>query len=367
MAWPRASGWACTGSAGVIRSAAAGSTRCPRATLGGRSSCRQERASPRCLIGIYGKARSDRGGAVVPGALRLPGDVRPETGAQAQGRAERSRRKALPRQARASRRRRRRRRGPGGPGRRAGLGPAHAARGGPGGRGCRLGSNGARHRHRDRRRPRRLHQPGRGPQELAPQALQGQGRPRRRPRAPDAGRRGEAVLDRDRRRVGRRQRQRRALPRRRRRRHAGPEDGRLRGRLRIPRSRRPQRPEDLCRRCGEVHDQRRHRRLDGRRARQRQHRDGPEPGRRRDRGNQPLHHGRPRDPRIATARWSATTPARSLTTPVYEGPMRYAGVDDHYFMSAALLGTTPTPASRTSPRSSSAPMANRGTPSSATP
>jgi YidC/Oxa1 family membrane protein insertase len=30
-----------------------------------------------------------------------------------------------------------------------------------------------------------------------------------------------------------------------------------------------------------------------------------------------------------------------VTTPVYEGPMRYAGVDDHYFMSAALLGNTP--------------------------
>ena len=30
-----------------------------------------------------------------------------------------------------------------------------------------------------------------------------------------------------------------------------------------------------------------------------------------------------------------------LTTPAYEGAMRYAGVDDHYFMSAALLGTTP--------------------------
>ena len=30
-----------------------------------------------------------------------------------------------------------------------------------------------------------------------------------------------------------------------------------------------------------------------------------------------------------------------VTTPVYEGALRYAGVDDHYFMSAALLGTTP--------------------------
>jgi len=30
-----------------------------------------------------------------------------------------------------------------------------------------------------------------------------------------------------------------------------------------------------------------------------------------------------------------------VTTPVFEGAMRYAGVDDHYFMSAALLGTTP--------------------------
>jgi YidC/Oxa1 family membrane protein insertase len=30
-----------------------------------------------------------------------------------------------------------------------------------------------------------------------------------------------------------------------------------------------------------------------------------------------------------------------ITTPVYEGAIRYAGVDDHYFMSVALLGTTP--------------------------
>ena len=40
------------------------------------------------LIGSYGKTRHHRRRPVVPGALRLPGDVRPEAGAEAEGRPD---------------------------------------------------------------------------------------------------------------------------------------------------------------------------------------------------------------------------------------------------------------------------------------
>ena len=122
---------------------------------------------------------------------------------------------------------------------------------------------------------------------------------------------------------------------------ARPEDRRLRRRVRVSRGRRPGRAQDVRDRRLEVHHQRRHRR-ERRAARRRTSAVlmGPSPGDARDRRRSASYVMGARA-MLYRERSSATTRSALLTMPAYEAPMRYAGVDDHYFMSAALLGTKP--------------------------
>ena len=171
---------------------------------------------------------------------------------------------------------------------------AAAAAAGRGRRGGRRPST--RHRHRDRRPPRRVHQPRRGAEELAAEALQGQSGQARRPRAPDAAGRGEAVPDRHRQRRRRRARQHGPVPR---------------GRRRAPRATKRRAPTSSPSSIARPAAWPSARRSRSTRAASRSTppstprwaarpptsgRHGPEPGRRRDPENEPVHHGRAGDP-----------------------------------------------------------------------